>query len=485
MNTPLTGQELLNAATAWYRENGSLPIPKSGLVCHSNVDGSVLYSQDEYRLSSLTTNGYDNSIALVPGCVVPLLAAISLGFNSDALAQIVIDHKIDINEITGMGFNDDLSTGISLHSTPGTFLTPLTITIETVKAFSSSDNIRPNLYRSFSPKPTTRESIAVMHTKERSLWPVAQIEAHAKAIMTPSSNLITSPLVRFGYIVSAPQSVDEIPNASPIDLLHRSGMLCEPVLRKQTGLFEHWEDLVYTAANDHKLQLHLLESLAKVSHQPTLDLAVRGLLSISVDASSDEMQGDEVYRAMEEVLGSSEPFGTVFRSLILKLNLVSSYSDLDVLEEMEGNTDVYGDLLSNQHNLVSRIADELMSRPPEHLGFADYAVFRKLDKMSLPGQTFSFSPEKLMNHILGSMGSHLTTNQVECKNKNHLDLLTMESVCAMAKVLTRHHNFDHSQFQNRNEATKVQLVKGGFDIKQFKGLSYKARGQILEDGMGL
>lgn len=482
-----TGNDLLNAAIDWYRDNGAVQIPEYSKVGGSDVFGTNYYQETLYSINSWDRDGLANSINEVRGSTIPLLAAISLGFDDISLSQIFSDHSIRIDEITGMSFDDSMTTGIPKSDGSDGTISPCKITIDAMRAFSSSMENWDTLSRSIREEPSSRECLGIMHTKETMLWPVSLINDHAEKVMTPSKNRVWSTFQKFSYAVSAPQARDELPSCSPIELIRRLGMFSEPVLRKQTGLFDHWEDLLFIAGNEDGMQKEILHSLAKVQHKPTLDLIIRGLRSFSVDSIEDAVEGPVVYKTLMEAFGKTDAFSEVFDSHVLKLNLIPLlwFGNNRELEDMTGNPDVFSPILDNKHLLVSRVAEELLSRPPHQLGHSEYAVFRKLIRMNLPLQEITFSPEKLLNHVLDSMNTYVSPNKLDCEHKRDIDLLAGESVSAMASLLIKHHDFDYTQLDERSENAKIHLIRGGFDIKKFKGLSNKAKGLILEEQIGL
>lgn len=481
MSAEVTGNELLNAATEWYRNNGALSIPQEGLLDGSAIDAQTFRTLDDYTLMS----GNSDIIFGVPGYVYPVLAAISLGFDTPTLAKIIIDQVMNFTDILNMQFQDDWKTPISLHSQGGIPLSPLKIHIEVFKSYSSHPDLRRSLYKNASASPRSKESIALMHTSEQSLWPSTQIEAHAKEIMTPSEGVVESQFVEFGFTPSKATLVQDLPNSSPLDLFRRAGMLSEPVLRKQTGQFEQWENLILSACQGAQQQIEMLKACTRVSHKPTVDLIVRGLLSMTADATEDELEGEKIYPFLQSIFEGNIAFKPVLDSLVLRMNLLPLHRYPDELDELHAYPSIYGDLTNNPQTLLSRVARELLSRPADHLGHQDYSIFKKLKLMGLPPQVIDFSPEHLVNHVLNSMGTFVTKNEVTCEHKLSIDEHARASILDMGSLLLRHHEFDYSQFADRDESDKVLLIKGGFDIKKFKGLSYKARGQVLEDGMGL
>jgi hypothetical protein len=482
MSYEIAGNELLAAAIGWYSSNGALQLPAKGRMPNSRMMGQMFYDDAEYDLKPGPESESNDGINIIKGRLFPALAAISLGFDSSSLAKIISDHKINLDDLFDLYFSSESSTPVML-STQNEFASPAYLFIEVIKAFASDFRLRQDLRRSVSERPSSREALALMHTNESTLWPSTRIEAHAEAVMHPKKNLDHGEFVPFEFIASRPEKRGELPNGSAIDLIRRSGMLTEPLLRKQTGLFFSWEDLLFAATKDQPVQIEMLKSLVNVTDKQTVDLIVRGLLSASADSFEDGLEGEKVYSLLQSVLEGHAAFAPVLQSLAFKFNLIPLYMFPNELEILDENPEIFSDLINDQETLLSRVANELLARPAEHLGYGDYNVFRKLDLMNLPAQVINFDPEQLVGHILDSMNSYRTI-ETTCPTKLELDQWTLGSLEAMAKYLLRHHTFDACKFNGRDDASKVALIKAGFDIN-LKNISRKARGHLLEDQIGL
>ena len=480
MNYVLKGNELLAAAIEWYRNNGSVPIPEQGVLPGTRINAALLYEDNEYDLLSDDNDGVEQ----IRGYAFPALAAISLGLETSTLAQICNDHGISLDDIRSMSFNSESSSPIILFKREGEKASATTVHIEMYKAFSSEPQLQRELYRSASWDPSSREALGLMHTNLNDLWPSSRIDQHADLLMTPKDDVKHQNFVAFEYIASRPEHLSEFPNGNPIDLIRRSGLITEPLLRKQTGLFTSWEDLLYTATNGQTMQLDTLRAFTSVTDKPTVDRIVRGLLSVSADVFQDWLDADAIYLLLKSIFDGHKDFAPVLESIIFKINLILLDAYPDDLGIVYSNPALLEGITNSQKTLVSRVAKEMLVRPAHHLGYADYTVFQKLERMKLPSQVIDFDPEHLVNHILDSIISYRTTNNVICPNKQDVDQTALDSLEVMAKLLMRDHKFDYSKFNDRDEASKVALIKAGFGIN-LKTISRKARGHLLEDGMGL
>ena len=480
MSYEISGNELLAAATGWYQSNGAVTIPEAGLLSGTRVRASVFHDIDHINLESDKRDG----ISSVPGNVYPVLAGISLGFDSLTLAKIIKEHSVSLEQLDDLDFDSRATTLIQLLEKQHIPATPNHLYIEVFKAFAADPDLRLTIHDFFASSQDIKECIGIMHTEERDLWPASRIEEHARLLMTPTDAMVDSEFAPFENLAMRITQASDLPNQNPIDFLKRSGMLSEAVLRKQTGFFPLWEDLLIAATVSKKpLQIEILKAFTQVDDKKTLDLLIRGLRSMAHEMYDYDLDAEDVFNLLSEVFEDHPELSEVPNSVVFKLGLVPLQWSIEDPEKVE-KTSFFYDLVNSQQTLLSRVAHDLLARPAEHLGYGDYNVFTKLKNMNLPPQVIDFDPERLVNHILDSINTYKTHNEATCEYKLGVDKWAMHNLEVMAKLLMRDHQFEFSQFNHQDEASKVALIRAGFGIDR-KTISRTARGQILEDEMGL
>jgi hypothetical protein len=480
MSQEISGIELLAAAIGWYQSNGAVTIPEAGLLSGTRVRASAYHDTFHFDLESNKRSGIHH----VPGNVYPVLAGIALGFDSVTLAKIIKEHMMSLEQLYELDFNNKATTLIQLFEKQNAPVTPNHIYIEIFKAFAADPFLRPTIHGFFDRSQEPKECIAIMHTEERDLWPASRIEKHARLLMTPSDTEITNEFAPFENLALRITQTSDLPNQNPIDFLKRSGMLSEAVLRKQTGFFPLWEDLLHGATvAKQPLQVEMLKAFTNVNDKETLDLIIRGLRSTASEMYDYDLDAEDVFNHLSEVFYEHPALSKLANNIVFKLSLAPLQWSIEEPEEVE-TTNFFYDLVNCQETLLSRVAHDLLARPAEHLGYGDYNVFTKLTNMNLPPQVIDFEPERLVHHILDSISTYKSQNEVICEFKIGVDRWAMHNLEVMAKLLMRDHQFDFSQFNHRDDDMKVALIKAGFGI-DLKTISRKARGQVLEDGLGL
>lgn len=477
-DTP-SGMDLLNAATSWYRTNGLEPIPKDGPLGDLGVSGDLYHTTAGYSVG-----GSVDALYNVPARLIPFLAGVSLGMDSISLAQILVHHDVSIMDVSYMDFANPSDVPFVLHHLGGKNATGQIIHIEISKAFSIHDDLKREFARSYTPNASSKTALGYMHAIDSSYWPVNQIEEHAKSIMSEGTRILTLPH-NFAYLASRPEALSDLPNGSPMEFFRRSGMLSDVVSKKLTCHFSMWEEFLHAATSGNP-QSDMLKSLNSVTSEATVDKILQALLSVTADSYEDHFEPDDVLRLINETFEGNSRFDSVLNSVTLKLNLfaIDEY-ELGGLSHMTESPELYTDILDHQESLVSKVATEILAKHPSQVGYSEFMVIKKLNSVDLPPQILRFTPEDLVAHIIESIQSFTVSGQIDSLDKREMDRIAREALPALANLLSRHHTFDYEKFQHYPEETKVQLVKGGFDIKQFKDLGRRAKGDILEDSLGI
>jgi hypothetical protein len=364
-------------------------------------------------------------------------------------------------------------------------MTPLELIICAAKAYASEPTLHKSLHSGCAINSTSRVYVSAMHTDQTSLWPVTQINDHADLILTDNPGII-EPFRNFEYVAMRPRKLSELANGNAIDHLYRSGMFTEAVLRKQTGIFSHWEQLLSESiVEDECVPKEMLKAFARASDPDTLIAIKRGLLSVTVDRTDEELHISSIYPALKDAFAGSA-LSSVLDNIMFKMNFIENGTSLLELDEFQGDTDFFEDIIADFNPLTSKIAHELLARPTHHIGLNDFAVFSKLRGMRLKSQVFDFSPERLTCHMLDSLNSFTSQRAHTCSDKHYVDQLATTGVKDMLAMLRRGHAFDYSLLTNRTDDDIVLLAGEGFDFKKFgQSVSNRAKGRILEEVLGL
>ena len=485
MSQEITGRDLLNAAIDWHKEHGAKPIPVTGTIGASKIDSSLFYGDENYFLKTLSQEEHAKSdnISNIPARIIPLLAGISIGLSANEISEIIKHHEITLDAVTRIDFSSRRVDAIPSDNSPTSYLTNAAICTAVAKAFSIDPDMYEQLKNEMSGHHSGPMILGAMHIDSDEVWPAGMIEDHARMVMSETKEFTF--LRRFQGAVSEPRDISEFPKGSPAELINRSGMVTEAVLRKQTGYYDLWEDVVFEASYKSTPQMEVLNYIARVEDPDELKLLKRGLLSLSADASHHEFVAQSFHETLVKHFGDNPEFDDVINSIILKLNLVPTSDYQMGIDSMSEHMSLFDEVLNNQETLLSRVAQEILSRPENNLGLSELAVFSKLKLAKLPPQKITFSPEELINKLLDSWDNYVTSDRSRDRDKSRVDSHVSELIQDLIKQLSRNHVFDYEQFKHRSDNGKVLLIDSGLDVRKFKGLSRRALGRVLENDMGM
>jgi hypothetical protein len=478
----VTGEDLMEAALAWYQADKTARFPVEGTMPGAKFDASLFYrSGDNYLLEG----DQGSSIANISGTLFPLFAGISLGFSTPEILNIVLMHDISLEDVTMLGFQGEPETPIKTVVPGHPFLTHQKVAAEVVKAYASHEALLQELESYLDGSPGEEILAGTMCLNEHpELWPASRISAHADLVMKPDDDQVPGIFRDYRQVASSLKYRDDLPNRSPLDFLHRSGLLTEAVIRNQTGLFDMWEDLVFQEDFDGETSKLVLKALAQSTDKTIIKSAVRGLISINADFSSNDPVPEKMLNTLTTFFGDVPAFAPVINSIVLKINLLATDECRDGISKIPIYQKLHDDLLQNQETLGARVAQELLARPANEIGFSEYEVFQKLRLLDLPEQIIDFPREDLINHILDSISTFISPG-TNCLTKKEVDQTAIECVSQMIKFLGNPRTLDYTKFEARSEDEKLRLIQSGLDTKRFKGLSRRILGKALENDLGM
>lgn len=475
------GDELFQASIKWLKKHGTEPFPEdSQPILDTRIHASDFCTDGSY----LMEGDQGSAITWIHCSIFPVIAAISLGFSTDDLTRLVLRHNVSLEHVTSMHFFGLPETPIATDLPGFPFLTHEKIALEIVKSYASEPELLTVLEQHISIYAEPIIVAAALSINERpSLWPSTQIAQHADAVMR-SPEVIATAFNGYREVVGSFQSPSELPNSSEIDLIHRSGMSSSSVLRKLTGRFDMWEDIVSLEPYETFSPALVLQAIAKTDDPLIQGIAIRGLKSILAEASQKDLTPSKMVQTLNEYFTGIPAYEPVLNSVVLKINLhaTEEYARHGALENL---VDLLGDQPNEMQTLLSRVARELLSSPADEMGLPEYSVFEKLWAMKLPPQVLNFSPERLINHMLDSLSTYLAPEGATCQAKQEVDMTARDSVTSMVRLIGRKYPYDYDLLQGRTEDEKLLLIQSGLETKKFKGLSRRTLGKAFESDLGM
>lgn len=446
-----TGLKLFRKAQIWYAINGAtLMSPKDSrsqdFFGKEKLDGALAVDCSE--MQDLAPN------------IFPLLAAIQSGFDVPFLAQVIEHHGISKEQLERFGYDRHKDTyvfmnhvGVKMH------LTGIYIPIMKACEF---------LGRPLIPDFTNPYAlVAGMHTGVEESWPVSIVEKMAKL----KKNRENAGYTRFGDFFRERKisSASLLPNSSPEDFLHRSGMLSKVTYRKEIKVHCLWEELILKVAKGDSVATLVLDFCKNASESDKV--IIRNALTCMHPAglvSSSKSEELSIWHTLRNALKGSD-LADVTDSIILMLNFSAT------------GRDVFPENISPD-TLLARICKEILERDFDQVGFAHLKVFTTFKNMSASPQiTDGVVPEQLILKLDKAIDDMLGLRD---ERNQQIDEM-LEGFQAAFTLLSPNHKWDMALLNGCTSLGQMLLVQAGANIRDFKGLSRVHRGQILEAGLGL
>lgn len=467
MSTFKDGVALLNLASRWYAANG----PQ--LMERRAESLSVFFETD--RFDGAVIKGYAEMDSLTPN-LIPLLAAVQSGYDTDFIAQVINHHNIDQGQLERVCYKS-ANNGCMYKNTAGGKLHLVDVYIAAIKAQELLGRL---------PIPDFTDPLLVtagMHSHSPDAWPATIVEKKA-ALQKAGADPGYTRYMKF-FAERMISRLDQLPNSSPEDFIQRSGMLSKVTYRKEIKLYGLWEELLIEAGNNPEDNLGLLVLQACKEASPANKVIIRNALTNMHPHGLHSLFRNapiSLYKTMQETVTGSD-LADVLDDLVLKINLSVPYSPQasNFKAILKPKSD-FKDVLEDAGTLLQRVSSAIMGRDEDQVGFAHLAVFNTLQGMNLGPQAVSgLDREAVVLHLDRAMVSMVG---VDDKPNRHREEMYKGFQMAF-RLLGQDHQWDLQRLAQCNSLGQKLLAQAGVNIRSFPGMSRKHRGELLEEGLGL
>lgn len=467
MSTYKDGVALLKLASRWYATNGPT-------LMDGRAESMGVFFETE-KFDSAVMEGYAEMDNLTPN-LIPLLAAVQSGFDTDFIAQVINHHNIEQDQLERVCYKS-ANNGCMYKNTAGGKLHLVDVYIAAIKAQEVLGRL---------PIPDFTDPLLViagMHSHSPDAWPATIVEKKA-ALQKAGADPGYTRYMKF-FAEQKISRLDQLPNSSPEDFIYRSGMLSKVTYRKEIKLYGLWEDLLIEAGNNPQDNLGLLVLQACRDASPDVKVVIRNaLINMHPHGLHSLFRNAPItlYKTLQgEVAGSD--LSVVLDSLVLKINLSVPYapqaSNFKAILKPKSD---FKDVLNNTDTLLQRVCNEILERHEDQVGFAHLAVFNTLQSMMLGPQSISeFDREAVIQHLDRAMVSMVG---VDDKPNRHREEMYKGFQTAFA-LLGQDHQWDIQRLAQCSSLGQKLLAQTGVNIRSFPGMSRKHRGELLEEGLGL
>jgi hypothetical protein len=494
--TAKTYTALYHLAQQWFTENPGQQLELD--AWQEEVNKANATTKKKQRI---VQDGY-YKVTNASGATIPVLAAISLGATSEALAAVIKHHGINLEQISDCIFEKIASPSLPAKPDVENHLSidSWRVIREVVKAMSQD----PDLRKIMALGATGHEDypaldVARLLSSYENFWPVTSVHKSlaAKRAGLHGDKISQSYMTDVYSLFDKTVSYDDFTDAQVMTMLERSGHLCLGVndengfwCGSKQSLFNRM--LLEAEGPNAKNIQRLIQAFNAVEDPIKISaLTARFLeaLPIHTHTYAQEYEGIKILGLVEKHLDQKK-YAAVSNSMTVKINMIPSdlirgdFSKLDDMA-MPQCLEVF---IHDGGTIFKRLQDELIKLEPTAYKFSHFAAINKvLENNNTPQDLAEIEMTRLMNTVFQALEafSAQTHYSVSGSKTNAWVNDATECVSTLIKFASKQPDVDYSEFKDFPLGLKKLMAANGFDIKKLPGLNHRNKGHALDDGIGL
>jgi hypothetical protein len=487
---------LFHLAVDWYSVNPGKQIPLDLWDANADEYGNMA---DEWVI----TVG-NRIIKNIQTTVIPVLAAINLGYSSEQVLAVIKHHGMDSIDFLGCSYLRLLQQ--KERTLPGSdkpyVLDPWSINREIVNAMSLDAELSSDLAGQFIGYENTYGTnfefeIAGLLSSNESLWPITNLESflkERKAGILDQETPVPRRTPIYAFINSG-IDFDQISLDQILLILKRSGSLHPEAISENgfgSGSFSNFFKELFLELDNKAVDglSRLMEALNSVNNPDVLkeiqDSILRTLPDFEDATVSD---GLSIMRMMNLHL-NEELYTEVFESMVIKTNIMPTADIPKVLN------DPYFGTIIPALNEFREFEDTIFRRLYNEVNYLDPSDFRRPHFTALGSVAKDWKVQQNLTGIdlqgflikvLSALDSYKAATHYDDEGQvtDSFAHHASQQVCQLSSFVASNINADYQRFADLPSHQKALLAANGFDIRKLPGINRKDKGQVLSEEMGL
>lgn len=410
-----------------------------------------------------------------PG-MIPLLAAISLGDDLDYLAKLVTHHSCSFYDSDSFGVSQ-FNEGPKLTA-PGRDIA-LMSRPRIERLFIGAILKNPEqlgVMRSYIDVPGNTIAIPVVLSDQEELWPETLINnTSSRARAGVDENLPQAQPMQLDELMGSDLDLASFTDAKILSMLRRGGIFIDD------------------ARVDHQCPVFFFEKLfdlEKPEWKSNQEAVIRAINSATGDDRA--AIGRKLKAVMLNVHSADSPrlaaalsiyetidrnaYPEVFDSAVLKVNNLRYATSMGIDASSQPGIDPEG--------ILPELSKEIMGTKPE-----DFRAFHfnSLGSLAIHWEDAHGAKDvdinMLVKHVMAGLKSFLA---YPSRNRDeNLDDQANEDCSQFLKMALKLATPSYSTLNELDSESKLFMVRSGYKIKYFKGMTNQDKGQVLSDELGL
>jgi hypothetical protein len=451
--------------------------------------------EDEWRI----TIG-NRQISNIQTTVIPVLAAINLGFAPNQLVSVIKHHGMDSSDFLGCTYTKLLTKeAICIPGTQTSYiLDGWSINGQIVSAMCLDPQLSEDLSSELPDYENTYGTdfefeLSCLLSPNKNLWPQTLLEKFLKkregkvleAEATPPS------LTSISAFIYSDIDFHSLEHEDILLILERSGQLSPDAVSEKgfdTGFFQQ----LFIGLNKHKTHglFHLIEAINSVE-QPSLlkrisDSILRSLPDNCVLSNQD---GASILRMMDNHL-DKDRYSEVFNSMVIKLNVAPhlALSSIQKNLTLGSNLPALRDFIESGDKILKRLCDELDFIDPSEFSLPQFsAIDSFLSHWQVPQDFSGIDLHGLLVKTLYALDAYQAATHYsyggEITDKSAA--FATKQVERLSKYVSLNVSVDYTRFVDLPSRQKALLAANGFDLRKLPGVNNRDKGDLLSHELGL
>ena len=410
-----------------------------------------------------------------PG-MIPVLAAISLGDDLDYLSRVVSHHSCSFYDSDSFGvgqFNEGPSLG---ESGAGIAIMSRQRVERLFIGAILKNSEQLEVMKSYIDVPGNTISIPVVLSDQVELWPETLINnTSSRARAGVDENLPLAQPMQLDELMGSDLDLTSFPDSKILSMLRRGGIFIDDArVDHQCPVF-FFEKLFDLEKPEWKINQ---EAVTRAINSATGDdrAAIgRKLKAIMLNAHSADSPrlaaALSIYRTIDR-----NAYAEVFDSAVLKVNNLRHATSMGI--------DASGQPSIDPARILTELFKEIMGVKPE-----DFRAFHFNSLGSLATHWEDAHGAKdvdiniLVKHVMAGLKSFLAYPSRD-RNEN-LDEQVNEDCSQFLKMALKLATPSYPTLNELDSESKLFMVRSGYKIKYFKGMTHQDKGRVLSDDLGL
>lgn len=452
----------------WFQLHPGTLIPLD--AWNRKLEAYGLAGKDEFNVQTSR-----HKLTIENAGMIPMLAAISLSADVDFLAKLVTHHNCSIVDYDGLGVGQ-ITPGPNFRE-PGPKISVMSrarIQNQFIRAILKVPE-RADEMRSYIESGMNHVAIPVILSEQSHLWPNSRIDDYLAQFRAGAENQGPIPQqMLISELMEADIDLVNTPDAEILTMLHRGGILNDDA-RSEHGcsefFFEKLFDKVMTEWK--RSQGAVIRAINNATGDDRSAIAQKLICAMSNISKFDSERwaaARDFYTKLDE-----KTYQDVFASTVLKVNILG----MPVPEDM-----AFACLKVDEKEVFSDLSKELMSIKPESFRAYHFkSLGSVINHWTVANIVKDVDINGLVKHV---MNAHQCFMTYPTRDRiGGIDMLVNHDCEQFLKIASTLATPDYDRLNELNSESKRIMVKNGYKIKYFKGMTYQDKGRVLSDDLGL